>query len=122
MPYKPLRPCREPGCNQLARGPYCERHKAAHERAADRNRASAAMRGYDARWREARAAYLAAHPLCVDCQRRGQLVPATVVDHITPHRGDPALFWDTDNWQPLCEQCHNAKTARTDGGYGNPTP
>ena len=22
------------------------------------------------------------------------------------------LFWDTDNWQPLCKQCHSAKTAR----------
>jgi 5-methylcytosine-specific restriction protein A len=42
-----------------------------------------------------------------------------VVDHIIPHRGDQALFWDEENWQPLCLVCHNAKTAREDGGFGN---
>jgi shikimate kinase len=31
---------------------------------------------------------------------------ATVVDHIKPHRGDQALFWDKNNWQPLCTHCH----------------
>jgi 5-methylcytosine-specific restriction protein A len=44
--------------------------------------------------------------------------PAAVVDHITPHGGDEALFWDRDNWQPLCKPCHDAKTAREDGGFG----
>lgn len=40
-------------------------------------------------------------------QQRNMLVPATVVDHITPHRGDPILFWDSKNWQPLCKDCHD---------------
>ncbi|WP_309304395.1 MULTISPECIES: HNH endonuclease [Brevibacillus] len=26
------------------------------------------------------------------------------------------MFWDRNNWQPLCEQCHNRKTAREDRG------
>ena len=39
---------------------------------------------------------------------------ATVVDHIVPHRGDPKLFWDTDNWQALCKQCHDHKTMTED--------
>ena len=34
----------------------------------------------------------------------------TVVDHIVPHRGDARLFWDEDNWQPLCKSCHDRKT------------
>lgn len=34
------------------------------------------------------------HPWCVRCKEKGRLVPATVVDHIKPHRGDPDLFWD----------------------------
>ena len=38
------------------------------------------------------------------------LTPATVVDHIVPHRGDHALFWDEQNWQPLCKSCHDKKT------------
>jgi hypothetical protein len=36
--------------------------------------------------------------------------PATVVDHIIPHTGDPELFWDVDNLQGLCDPCHNSKT------------
>jgi len=47
-------------------------------------------------------------------------VAATDVDHIVPHCGDMALFWDVLNWQPLCEACHGRKTAREDGGFGNP--
>ncbi|WP_343040029.1 HNH endonuclease signature motif containing protein [Methylocystis heyeri] len=38
--------------------------------------------------------------------------PATVVDHITPHKGDIKLFWDRKNWQPLCEPCHNSRKQR----------
>ena len=42
------------------------------------------------------------------CERRGVLTPATVVDHIIPHRGDMTLFWDSANWQPLCKSCHDS--------------
>jgi len=39
--------------------------------------------------------------------------PASVVDHIQPHRGDPRTFWDTTNWQSLCASCHSShKQAR----------
>ena len=41
-------------------------------------------------------------------------IKATVVDHITPHRGDKKLFWDEDNWQPLCKRCHDKKTMTED--------
>lgn len=31
-----------------------------------------------------------------------------VADHIVPHRGDPALFWDPNNLQTLrASPCHN---------------
>ena len=43
-------------------------------------------------------------------QRRGLIVPATVVDHVRPHKGNPAVFWDSTNLQSLCVQCHDAKT------------
>lgn len=48
------------------------------------------------------------------------MVAATVVDHITPHKGDKALFWQRANWQPLCKRCHDIKTAIEDGGFGRP--
>jgi 5-methylcytosine-specific restriction enzyme A len=87
------------------------------KRALDRQRPSAARRGYGPRWRRARAAYLARHPLCVPCREAGRLVAATVVDHVAPHRGDPVLFWHEDNWAALCKRCHDAKTAR-EGRWG----
>ena len=32
----------------------------------------------------------------------GCRIPATVVDHVEPHRGDERLFWDQeDQWQVL---------------------
>jgi len=74
---------------------------------------------YGSRWQRARAGYLAHHPLCVDCQSRGRATIATVVDHIKPHKGDMVLFWDSSNWAPLCKPCHDSKTAREDGGFGN---
>nr|DAZ53348.1 MAG TPA: HNH endonuclease [Caudoviricetes sp.] len=46
--------------------------------------------------------------------RQGRYTKATVVDHITPHRGDPRLFWDEANWQPMCKQCHDRKTLTED--------
>ena len=77
---------------------------------ADHMRGGAAERGYDGRWRKARIAFLQRNPLCVECMRKGVLTPATVVDHIIPHRGDKDLFWNEENWQPLCKSCHDRKT------------
>lgn len=69
----------------------------------DEQRPSARERGYSTAWDKARAAFLAKHPKCVKCGE-----PATVVDHITPHRGYMRLFWDRKNWAPLCAHCHNS--------------
>ena len=76
----------------------------------ERMRGGADARGYNAEWRRARKAYLQLHPLCAECLKEGILTPATVVDHIMPHRGDQQLFWDEQNWQPLCQTHHNKKT------------
>jgi 5-methylcytosine-specific restriction protein A len=90
---------------------------AAVKRELDRQRPSASRRGYGPRWRRARAAYLACHPLCVRCQAEGRIEPSTTLDHIVPHRGDQKLFWDRSNWAALCKTCHDAKTAR-EGRWG----
>ena len=84
----------------------------------EKERGSAAKRGYGAAWRKARIGFLASHPLCTACEKIGRVTAATVVDHITPHKGSQALFWEYSNWQALCAVCHNSKTAREDGGYG----
>jgi 5-methylcytosine-specific restriction protein A len=82
-------------------------------------RLSAAERGYGSRWRRAAKLFLLAHPLCAECLSHGQTIPAKVVDHVRPHKGDQALFWDEGNWQPLCKPCHDRKTATEDGGFGH---
>lgn len=78
----------------------------------DQRRGGSAERGYGYRWQLARAAYLLENPLCVECVADGRPMPATDVDHIVPHRGDMALFWNTANWQGLCDTHHKQKTGR----------
>lgn len=71
----------------------------------DRTRPSASARGYDSKWREARAGFLAKHPHCVRCG-----APATIVNHRIPHKGDMKAFWDRSNWEPMCKPCHDGPT------------
>ena len=113
----PMHECFYPGCHQLTKDRYCDKHK----KATEIRRGSAASRGYGSKWAKARAAFLASHPVCQcpECTSSGQPLPADVVDHIIPHRGDPKLFWDTKNWQAMNHVCHNRKTAKENGGFGN---
>ena len=71
------------------------------------------------RWQQIRQMVLLDDPLCRECAKQGKLVPAAVVDHIVPHKGDLDLFYDLNNLQPLCKRCHDIKTVREDGGFGN---
>ena len=74
---------------------------------------------YDSRrWRKAREQYLKGNPLCVDCLAFGKVTPASVVDHVIPHRGDERLFWDRANWAALCAPCHSAHKQREEKGGG----
>ena len=75
-------------------------------------RGSPSARGYGRRWQRERLAFLADHPLCVECEKRGIAMAATVVDHVVPHRGNQRLFWDQGNWQSLCDHDHAVKTAK----------
>ena len=77
-----------------------------------RQRESAAQRGYDTRWRKERLRWLHENPLCRPCDKRGRVKAAQEVDHIIPHNGDHALFWDRGNWQSICRECHEEKSAR----------
>lgn len=103
MPIRPPRLCT---CGKtVPAGTLCECQRArnAERKAAhDATRPTAAQRGYGTKWRQARADFLAAHPVCVRCGR-----PATVVNHKFPHRGDLKLFWRRSNWEPVCKPCHD---------------
>jgi 5-methylcytosine-specific restriction protein A len=70
-----------------------------------------------ARWQRLRKRLLSEHPLCTLCKLQGRITPATVADHIIPHKGNLELFWDEDNLQALCKPCHDRKTAK-EGRWG----
>lgn len=120
MPSAAKRPCSHPGCGVLLPygERYCEQHRRVAVQQSEQRRASSSERGYTGAWQRARAGFLRAHPLCAEHKRQGEIVPASVVDHIVPHKGDKALFWDRNNWQSLCKTCHDRKTATEDGGFG----
>lgn len=124
MPMLPKRFCRKQGCNQLVESGYCEKHKAEEHKRYDRHRGSAHERGYTSRWRRYSKWFLKRNPLCActDCAKLPAPLPADVVDHIKPHKGDQVLFWDPKNHQPMAKQCHDRKTVREDGGFGNALP
>ncbi len=133
MPDKFLQPCGVPGCGVLTAGRYCPKHEAEHQarrEALEKERAKRYNARYDKRrpayhawyshagWRRYRLAFLARHPYCAECLKRGVHTFATEVDHIVPHRGNRRLFWDEANHQALCTECHSRKTFREDGGGG----
>ncbi len=126
MPVRPQRLCRSLGCRTVHRNAngYCNAHAdlaKSFVRLAPPKlpRESSSARGYGYKWQQARTGFLSKHPLCVQCQSRGRVTAASVVDHIKPHRGDMSKFWERSNWQALCATCHSVKTAAEDGGFGN---
>jgi 5-methylcytosine-specific restriction endonuclease McrA len=80
-----------------------------------------------ASWQRRRAHQLHIEPLCRLCLEAGRVTPATVADHIEPHRGDYQLFRLCE-LRSLCPECHNAldrtnaprSAVRADGTPSNP--
>lgn len=119
---KPKSICNYAGCGKTIddKG-YCDKHKEIAKKQADalKNRKPHEhSKLYNWQWKKVRANYLMLNPLCVECDKYGLLEPATVVDHIRPHKGNLDLFWNESNYQPLCKSCHDRKTATEDGGFG----
>lgn len=110
MPFAAPRVC---ACGKLIasdRRCSCEIRRDRERKARhDQNRPTAPERGYGGKWREARTAYLVKHPTCTMCEQ-----PATVVDHVIPHKGNMRLFWDRSNWQALCQHHHNSTKQRAE--------
>lgn len=117
MTVRPHQPCAAPNCPNITTWKYCDDHRQENRektRKWDKERGTAAQRGYDARWRKGRGQHLREHPLCVDCERMGYHQAANTVDHVIPHRGNMDLFWLYDNWQSLCARCHTRKSLNED--------
>jgi 5-methylcytosine-specific restriction protein A len=72
-----------------------------------------------AQWKRLRAAQLHRFPMCQCPHCQGGGLKATVVDHITPHKGDRMLFFDRRNLQSMNKECHDRfKQSQEAGGAG----
>jgi 5-methylcytosine-specific restriction enzyme A len=83
-----------------------------------RTRRTTVQKGYDAAWRKLRNAFLSFHPMCEcpDCKRNGDIVEATVVDHIVPISQRPELRLVWSNLRAMSKQHHDRHTARMNAG------
>lgn len=117
-PRKPRKPCSFRGCPELTEGRYCENYQKQVD--SEYNKTSRPFKHLynTSRWKKLRKQFLQEHPLCVECKFKGAIKAAIVVDHIEAHKGDEGLFWNQSNWQPLCKECHDRKTAKEDGRFG----
>lgn len=109
----PIRVCAEPGCPELTEnGSKCDEHRKVDRARQDAHRPSAAARGYDAKWRKIRKAFLLDNPFCVICG-----ADAEVPDHYPKTRRE-LLEEGVDNpddpkfLRPLCVSHHNSETAK----------
>ncbi|PKN93003.1 MAG: HNH endonuclease [Chloroflexi bacterium HGW-Chloroflexi-6] len=109
MPSRSLKPCTYPGCHVLTPTGRCSAHPI--------QRNKVVHRLYDRAWRKRASDYLAAHPLCEDCDEQGKVVPSVDVHHTLPHRGDPDRFKNSP-LRALCKACHARHTRREQAGGG----
>ncbi len=100
--------------------PPAHRARAVEIPVAKPKRLKTSAQGYGWRWQQARLVHLRHEPLCRECAKVNRVEAGTDVDHIVSHRMDMGLFWDRSNWQTLCRSCHSKKTAKENGGWGNP--
>ena len=113
--------CMKSGCNRTAvpGKDFCEKHILMQEQKDKRKiftkRGKSGQYHYlyeSAEWRKRRAIFLKKYPRCFICG-----APATIADHIIPHRGDLTLFYDDNNLQPMCQRCHSRKTMRENENF-----
>ena len=86
---------------------FLERGEADHDRARKEANPLRALYG-TAAWQRLRWSVLVRDAFtCRMCSRTEAKTSQLVADHIRPHRGDVALFWDDANLQCLCKPCHD---------------
>lgn len=107
MPKRAPIPCTNLSCRNMQ---PCPIHDAKKLRDRERIIPSYYRLYHSKAWKTLRAKHLRKEPYCRDCMDNGSRTPATDVDHIIPHKGDPRLFFDDSNLQSLCKPCHSRKT------------
>ena len=83
MPYRSKKPCAHPGCPNLTDGRFCAAHAKQDAREYEKyKRAPETRKRYGSEWRRIRARYIAAHPLCEQCESEGRITPAEHIHHV----------------------------------------
>jgi len=111
MPYKAKKPCAHNGCRELTASRFCDAH--ANQEAKRYNhhiRNPESNKRYGRTWKQIRAAFLSANPLCVVCVRDGKLTPATLAHHRMKLSSGGTNDWS--NLQALCSECHSRLHAK----------
>jgi 5-methylcytosine-specific restriction protein A len=109
MPYKPKKPCAQPGCPKLTSARFCPAHAKRDAREYEQYRRDTdTRRRYGRAWKRIRDRYIAAHPLCEQCDAAGRITPAQEVHHIVP-LSDGGTHAE-DNLMALCTSCHSGFT------------
>jgi len=108
MPRRIKHLCNNPGCPKLTLDRFCPEHTKKVRSRYDAERGSSSKRGYDRTWKRVRLLYIQEHPLCEDCEDRGFITPADLVDHVIPisEGGDRLNF---NNLRSLCTADHENK-------------
>ena len=103
--------CKAPAVKGSA---YCADHAPKKRAANDRRAMDSAYRS--ATWATIRATVLSANPLCLPCKQRGQIVPASIVDHVFPWKRYGRQAFTLNLFNGLCPNCHSVKTAQENRG------
>jgi 5-methylcytosine-specific restriction protein A len=114
MPWASPTVCVQQGCaNLVAKPGYCQAHQRVVYREYNQARAAKNLESdkayHTAAWRKLRLSVLNAEPLCRKCRSMSKVTPAYLVDHIVPVK-QGGEFWDRENLQPLCNDCHEIKS------------
>lgn len=63
-------------------------------------------------WKKLRNSYIAEHPLCEECMKKGKITPAEEVHHKIPflsgstYQEQINLAYDYNNLMSVCSKCH----------------
>ena len=73
------------------------------------------------KWRKFSKAFKQRNPICVTCESKGIVTPATVTDHLVRFV-DGGEGFDLENlndkdFQALCDTCHNSKSGKEAHGF-----
>ena len=111
MPQKARKPCAHHGCPRLVNSRYCPEHAKAEAAQYNRyGRDRERDKYYGRPWKQIRAAYIAAHPLCELCRGDSRLTPAVIVHHKRKLTDGGTNDWE--NLQALCSECHSRLHAK----------